>query len=55
MFELRISVQAKENYLQELQGKFDAETISSWSCDMEGHTKKCVENISNVQIKTTQQ
>ena len=29
--------------------------ISSWSCDMEGHAKKCVERYSELANKTTQQ
>ena len=33
----------KKNYRPELQVKSDAETVSSWSHDMEGHAKKCVE------------
>ena len=31
----------------------DAETISSWSCDMEGHAKKCVERYCELANKTT--
>ena len=40
MFESRISVEAIEK--QPSTGKLDA-NISSWSYDMEGHAKKCVE------------
>ena len=35
--------------------KPDAETISSWSYDMEGLAKKCVERYCEVAEKTTQQ
>ena len=42
-FESRISVGANETLLTSASGKPDAETISSWSYDMEGHAKKCVE------------
>ena len=30
-------------------------SISSWSCDMEGHAKKCVERYCELANKTTQQ
>ena len=43
MFESRISA-----------GKPDAD-ISSWSKDMEGHAKKCVERYCELANKTTQQ
>ena len=45
MFESRISsVGAKEKLPEsKATGKLDAETISSWSYDMEGHATKCVE------------
>ena len=36
-------------------GKPDANIISSWSCDMEGHAKKCVERHCELAIKSTQQ
>ena len=36
-------------------GKPDAETISSWSYDMEGHAKKCVERYCEIANKTTEQ
>ena len=42
VFESRISVGAKET-TDRASGKPDAETIISWSYDMEGHAKKCVE------------
>ena len=43
MLESRISAGAKEIQLTKASGKPDAETISSWSYDMEGHAKTCVE------------
>ena len=43
MFESRISAGAQEKLPIRASGKLDAETISSWSLDMEGHAKKCVE------------
>ena len=43
MFESRISAGAKEQLPTRASGKPDAETTSSWSYDMEGHAKKCVE------------
>ena len=36
-------------------GKPDAETVSSWSYDMEGHAKQCVERYCELANKTTQQ
>ena len=46
MFESRISARATEKLPEaKATGKPDAETIFSWSYDMEGHAKKCVENI----------
>ena len=45
----------RKNYLQELQGKPDAEIVSSWSHDMQGHAKKCVERHCELANKTTQQ
>ena len=45
MFEPRISARAQEKYQrQKAREKPDAETISSWSYDIKGHAKKCVEN-----------
>ena len=43
MLESRISAGAKEKLPTRASGKPDAEVISSWSYDMEGHAKKCVE------------
>ena len=43
MFETRISAGAKEKLPARASGKPDAETSSSWSYDMEGHAKTCVE------------
>ena len=56
MFESRLSAGAKEKYQkQKPRGKPDADTISSWSYDMEGHVKKCVERYCELANKTTQQ
>ena len=55
MFESRISAGAKEELPTRASGKPDAETISSWSYDMEGHAKKCVERYCELANKTTQQ
>ena len=56
MFGSRISAGATEK-LPETKGtgKLDAETISSWSYDMEGHAKKCVEKYCELANKTTEQ
>ena len=56
MFESRISAGAMEK-LPETKATAlpDAETISSWSYDMEGHVKKCVERYCELANKTTQQ
>ena len=50
MFESRISAGGAEKlpFLQNLR-------ISSWSCDVEGHAKKCVERYCELANKTTQQ
>ena len=50
MFESRISAGGTEKlpYSQNFR-------ISSWSYDMEGHAKKCVERYGELAIKTTQQ
>ena len=50
MFELRISAEGTEKrpFPQNLR-------ISSWSYDMEGHAKKCVERYCELANKTTQQ
>ena len=45
----------KEKLPTTASGKPDAETISSWSYDMEGHAKKCVERYCELASKTTQQ
>ena len=55
MFDSRNSAGAKEKLPTRASGKPDAETISSWSYDMEGHAKKCVERYSELANKTTQQ
>ena len=55
MFESRISAGAKEKLPTRASGKPDAETLSSWSYDMEGHAKKCVERYCELANKTTQQ
>ena len=54
MFESRISAGAKEKLPTRASGKPDAETISSWSYDMEGLAKKCVERYCELASKTTQ-
>ena len=43
LFESRISAGAIENSQKQNREKPDAETLSSWSYDMEGRAKKCVE------------
>ena len=55
-FESRISAGAKEK-LPETKApvKPDAETISTWSYDMEGNAKKCVERYCELTNKTKQQ
>ena len=55
MLESRISAGAKEKLPTRASGKPDAETISSWFYDMEGHAKKCVEIYCEFANKTTQQ
>ena len=56
MFESRISARATEKLAEtKATGKPDAETISSWSYDVEGHAKKCVERYCELANKTTQQ
>ena len=52
MFESKISAGVKENL--PVSEKSDA-NISSWSYDMEGHAKKCVERYCELAVKTTQQ
>ena len=53
MFESRISsVGAKEKLPEsKATGKLDAETMSSWSYDMEGHATKCVKDIAYLRMK----
>ena len=56
MFESRISAGAMEKVPEtKATEKPDAETISSWSYDMEGHAKKCVERYCELANKSTQQ
>ena len=56
MFESRISAGATEKLPEtKVTGKLVAETISSWSYDMEGHAKKCVERYCELATKTTEQ
>ena len=54
-FESRISAGAKEKLPTRASGKPDAETISSWSYDMEGHARKCVAKYCELANKTTRQ
>ena len=56
MLESRISAGATKKLPEkEATVKPDAETVSSWSYDMEGHAKKCVERYCELANKTTQQ
>ena len=55
VFESRISGGPTEKLPTRASGKPNAEIISSWSCDMEGHAKKCVERYCQLANKTTQQ
>ena len=55
MFESRISAGAKEKLPTRDSGKRDAETMSSWSYDVEGRAKKCVERYCELANRTTQQ
>ena len=49
MFESRISARATEQLPgTKATGKTDAETVSSWSYDMEGDATKCVERCCEV-------
>ena len=50
MFESRISVGGSEKLPFPQHGR-----ISSWSYDMEGHAKKCVERYCELANKSTQQ
>ena len=55
MFESWISAGAVEKLPEtKVSGKLDANTISSWSHDMKGHAKKCVERYCELANKTTQ-
>ena len=56
MFESRISAGATEKLLEtKATEKPYAETISSWSYDMQGHAKKCVERYCELANETTEQ
>ena len=56
MLESRISVGAVEKLPgTNVTRRPDAETISSWSCDMEGHAKKCAERYCELANKRTVQ
>ena len=56
MFESRISAGAVEELPEtRASGKLDANTISSWCYDIEGHAKTCVERYCELANKTTQQ
>ena len=55
MFESRISAGAKEKLPVRASGQLDAEIISSWSYDMEGHAQKCMETYCEFANKTTHQ
>ena len=46
-------LEPRKNYLSELQGNLMQK--QSWSYDMEGHAKKCVERCCELANKTTQQ
>ena len=56
IFVSRISARATEK-LSETKaiGKLGAETVSSWSYEMESHAKKCVERYCELANKTTDQ
>ena len=55
MLESRIPGGAKEKLPTRASGKPDAEITSSWSYDMEGHAKTCVESFGELANQTTQQ
>ena len=56
MFESRISAGAVGKLSEtRAPGKPGANTICSWSYDMEGHAKKCVERYCELANKTTEQ
>ena len=50
MFESRISAGATEKIAREPRSK-----VSAWSCDMEGHARKCVERFCELSNKKTEQ
>ena len=55
VFESTISAGAKEKLFAKASGRPDAEIISSWFYDMEGHAKKCVARHCELASKSTQQ
>ena len=55
MFESRISAGSTEKSETTATEKLETNTVSSWSYDMEGHAKKCVERYCELANKTTQQ
>ena len=56
MFESRSSAGALAKLPQaKAPGKLETNTVSSWSYDMESHTKKCVERYCELANKTTEQ
>ena len=55
MFESRIFAGAKEQLPTSASGKLDAESILSWSYDMEGHANKCVERYCEFAKNTSEQ
>ena len=56
MFESRTPARATEKMsATKASVKPDAETISSWSFDMGGHAKKCVERYCELANKTIEQ
>ena len=48
-------MEPRKNYRPELQGNLMQKVISSWSYDMKGHAKKCVERYCELANKTTEQ
>ena len=52
MLESRIAAGTVEKLLETcVSGKLDANTISSWSYDIEGHAKKCMERYCELALK----
>ena len=52
IFESRISAGATEKLpATKATGELDAETISSWSCHMEGHAKNVWKDVANLRTK----